>query len=76
MGTPNYVMTKDYRIFVVGKQEYRTIPEGTFVRPIEQCYIPKHTKDIWDKWFTPVLEVYTYSTYGILPIPRKYIRQV
>lgn len=71
--TPNYQLSEDYTYFV-GAMDTRTLPQGTFVRPIELTYVPKHITE-GNKIFSKDTEVYCYTRYGILAIPRKIIRE-
>lgn len=75
MSTPDYVLKEEYR-FSVGPQDVRVLPAGTFVRPIELYYVPKHVVDNPDyRHFNKHEEVFCYTRYGIIPIPRKHIRR-
>lgn len=70
--TPNYVLQEDHS-FNQGTQDVRTLPAGTFVRPIEFRYLPRH---ITDKNQEYERSVYCYTRYGIISIPRHKIREV
>lgn len=70
MKTPDYVLT-DVFTYKDG-----TLPAGTFVKPIQYCYLPQHVKDD-GRWGYVSLEdnVFCYCSLGIVPIPRKIVRQ-
>lgn len=73
--TPNYVLSEAH-VYSTGPMDTRTLPAGTFVRPIELTYVPKHvTEDPQNRWFDKEKDVYCYCHYGILAIPRKIIRE-
>lgn len=63
-------------MFNHGAYDVKTIPAGTFVRPIEYQYVPKHVKedDRWTRNFNPETEIYCHTSYGMVPVPRKSIR--
>lgn len=51
-----------------------TLPPGTFVKPIEDVYLPKHVKESLDyKYHDPKEVVFCYCSLGIIPIPKKII---
>ena len=72
---PNYITNTDVRI-TINITESVTVPAGTWVKPVEYYYVPKHIKDIpWWKHLNTEERVFTYSHYGFLPIPRKHISE-
>lgn len=76
--TPNYVLSEPfiYSVYGHGPMDSRTLEAGTFVRPIELYYVPKHvTEDPQNRGFDKAKEVYCYCHFGIIPIPRKIIRE-
>lgn len=76
--TPNYMLNAPYS-FECGQNAYdtKTLPEGTFVRPIEIQYVPAHILDN-KRWrsFNSSKEIFCYTHYGIIPIPREKIRKL
>ncbi len=49
---------------------------GTFVRPIDLKYVPKHiTDDERWKYFDKNTDVFCYYSGGIVPIPKALIRE-
>jgi hypothetical protein len=74
--TPNFITTEDYR-FMKSKWTEQILPAGSFVRPIELCWLPKHILDAdGHKWFNSETEVYAYCSWGIIAIPKKIMRKV
>lgn len=67
--TPNYRLISDYSISV-GLSESKTIPGGSFVRPIKTCYLPQHVLDDsrWKAYLTPRY-IFCHTKYGTIPIP-------
>lgn len=76
MATPDFITTEDVTI---SKDiwDQKTIPKGTFVRPISFYYVPQHVIDSPDnKFFQPLLEVFAYTPIGIKLLPINKIRKV
>lgn len=73
--TPNYVLTRDFMVAQNGR-DYKKLPCGSFVRPIELRYVPQHViDDPLNTFFDVKLEVYCYTRYGLISIPKKDIRE-
>lgn len=75
--TPNYCLVSEYRI-VQGAAvvDAKILPAGTFVRPIDYYYVPLHVRE--DKrwaFFDRDKEVFCFTRWGIVPIPRDLIRE-
>ncbi len=75
--TSNYCLVSDHS-YNQGNSRYdlRILSAGTFVRPLELNYVPKHVIDD-ERWkaFDKTKEVFCYCRYGIVPIPRNLIRE-
>lgn len=73
---PDYALMEDFT-YKVGLWESKVMPAGTFLRPVELCYVPKHVVDDsrWSR-YDKINDIFCYSSYGFIPIPRKLIRQV
>jgi hypothetical protein len=72
--TPNYMLTEEVRFINYG--ETKTIPKGAFVRPIELKYVPKHVLDSPNnRFFNSATEVFAFTRYGIVAIPKSSIRE-
>lgn len=74
MKTPNYVLDSDFNI-PYGHHDVKTLPAGSFVRPLEFIYVPQHIKDE-NKWFNEHNDVYCYTKIGIIAIPKHQVREV
>jgi hypothetical protein len=72
--TPNYVITETHTFTAVGGSNSRTLPAGAFVRPIEVRYLPKHILDR-HRWYNIDSEVFVFTAYGIILIPRSIMRE-
>lgn len=70
--TPNYVLMEDVKIH--GSGDPQTLPAGTFIRPIDIRWVPKHIKDD-NLWFNEKKQVYCYTSLGIIPISLDVIRR-
>lgn len=79
MKTPNYVLKEEHKYPSAkgSMHDLKVLPIGSFVRPIEPQYVPKHVIDDerW-RWFAPKVEVFAYTSQGIIVIPRNIIREV
>ncbi len=52
------------------------LESGTFIRPIDISYVPKHiTSKNEYRFFDGRTEIYCYTRYGIIPIKRSNIRE-
>lgn len=73
--TPNYVLTEDFTVYA--KFSSNTIlPAGTFVRPIEVTWLPKHILELSEHlWFNPQKEIYVYTSAGIIIVPKDIVRK-
>ncbi len=73
--TPNYIISEAHS-YHVGSTDTRTLEAGTFVRPIELPYVPKHvTENPQNRCFNKETDIYCYCRFGIIPIPRKIVRE-
>ena len=76
MATPDYVLTEDYNHYV-GPHDTRILKAGSFVRPIEFEYLPKHITDNKDNaWAAKYSsKSFCYTFYGIILIPTELLRR-
>ena len=73
--TPNYALTEAHYI-PMGSLDAKTLPAGSFVRPIETRYVPAHVLESkLGKTFDEKLEIMCYTRFGIVPIPKNIIRE-
>lgn len=78
MATPNYAMHTEYSLPNYPGDDPIVLIKGSFVRPMELSYVPKHVKENprWVRIFNPTMDVFAYTYYGILPIPRNKFHQI
>ena len=72
---PNYILIAPHT-FGISPMDSKTLEAGTFVRPIELCYVPKHVLE--DKRWRGIGPdfVFAYTRYGIIPILKSRIKEV
>ena len=76
MKTPDYVLSEDFKK-LDANWEAKIIPAGTFVRPIDERYVPDHVKkDRLNMLMRTEHDVYCYTPMGIILIPFAIIRRV
>lgn len=76
MKTPNYVLTQDF-VAIFGVQDQKILPAGSFVKPVEFTYVPKHViEGPYGKSFNKRTDVFCYTRIGFISIPRAWIREV
>ena len=76
MPTPNYVLT-DVVYVNQGSSDSKHLPIGSFVRPIDSRYVPEHIlEDPRYRFFDKTNDIFCYTKYGIVSIPKAYLRQV
>lgn len=71
--TPNYVLVSEL-IVSIDFRSSKVLPEGSFVRPIDPRWIPKHIAEMYPG-FDKVNQVFAYTHYGIVVIPKTLMRQ-
>lgn len=73
--TPNYVLTEEFK-WGSGVDTF-TMEAGTFIRPIDERWVPKHvTNDVRTKVKGKDDTYCMTPRCGIVPIPKRIIRQV
>ncbi len=76
--TPFYITMEEFTIHT--KRGHNTLPVGSFVREISECYLPQYIREeeekkpLWDK-FVPETQMWVYCHYGILTLPRAILRK-
>jgi len=73
MQTPNYALIQDV-MCENGGADPKRLPAGSYVRPIEFKYVPKHITS-QHRFFDEETSVFCYTRYGIIPIARNLLRQ-
>lgn len=73
--TPNFCLSADF-MFSYDRHDTKTLPAGTFVRPLELQYVPQHVLDnpLW-RGFNKDKEVFVYTKFGILAVPKHIVRE-
>ena len=51
----------------------KMLPAGAYIKPINFYYISALTKERWPS-FNPETQVFCYTAYGIIPIPKSLVR--
>lgn len=75
MRLPEYQTTADHAHNLTA-QDQSTLPAGSFVIPLELCYVPKHVRDDRSRpYHDKEKNVYVYCRYGIVSIPKALIRR-
>jgi hypothetical protein len=75
MKTPLYITIEDHEVYL-GGGDIKTLPQGSFVKPIKFEYLPKHIKDRDNpSWFDPERYVYVYCHYGIVCVRWQILRK-
>lgn len=74
MSTPDYKLTEDFKYWV-NTQDCITMPAGTFVRPVEFCYLPKDIQDKNQFIKTDGKQVFCHTKIGLIPIPKQLLRR-
>lgn len=73
MRLPTYMLQEKYEI----PDSDNILPQGAFVKPIDDYYLPKHIKETNNYYWRNKEEVvYCYCHFGIIQIPRRLIRTV
>lgn len=77
---PNYILVESMQIIPSNggsHHDARTLPKGSFVRPIDLSYVPKHVLEQNEhRVFDPNSHAYCYTRFGIVIIPKAYYREV
>ncbi len=72
MALPTYITNEDFPI-----AQNKVLPVGSFVKPIDEYWLPKHIKDKPEHiWINRDKEIYCYCHFGIVILPIKIIRKV
>lgn len=68
--TPNWILNEEHSMHY-GSYDTKTLPEGTFARPLALEYVPQYVKELpINKHFDEEREVYCYTSIGIIRIPK------
>lgn len=70
--TPNYIIIQDISLGR-GAWSDKILKAGSFVRPIDVRYVPKHVLE-QHVYYNPNFEIFCYTRYGIVPIAKNLMR--
>lgn len=72
---PTYILKEPYRFGPL--HDMKEMPQGSFIRPIELCYVPKHCfSGPAATYYSKERDVFCYTHYGIIPIPKNLVVEV
>lgn len=77
--TPNYRLCEDYSFgssnYMSSVKDQKTIPAGSYVRPIKLEYLPNHVlEDHRWRYTNKDTHIFCYTRFGIVPIPKTHLR--
>lgn len=73
--TPNYIITERFTVSLT-PSDIQELPAGSYVRPIDYRYVPKHVKDDpKNKYYFENTDVFCYCKFGIILIKKDILRQ-
>ncbi len=76
MKVADHITKEEYKISD-GMYSSKTLPVGSFVKPIHEYYLPRHIKDSNEfKYWNRETHVFAYCHYGIVLIERRIIREI
>jgi hypothetical protein len=74
--TPNYVTTEEITLHSANGQASKVVEAGSFVKPVEYCYLPSHIKESTEgRRLNEELDVFCYCKCGFIVIPRNKLVQ-
>ncbi len=74
--TPNYALTEEHSVFRKNRTDPIVLPAGSFVRPLELCYVPKHVlEDPQWRYFDKEIEVFVFTKFGIVAVPKRLVKE-
>lgn len=75
--TVNYMLTQEVTVSNDwATKEMKVLPSGSFVSPVHFKYVPKHVLDNpKNKGFNENTEVFCYTKYGFVIVPKKALRE-
>ena len=72
--TQNYALREEHKIWTKDLDP-KVLPQGAFVQPMNLSYVPKHITEK-ASWFNEDTEVYCYTRFGIIALPKSLIMKV
>jgi hypothetical protein len=77
MKTPEYVTKEPWSYKKSFNTEPVNFPAGSFMKPIDPYYLPKHVLDSDEyRWSNKNTETFAYTRIGIIPVPKDLLRKV
>lgn len=74
MRITEYILSED---MVVDQSNNKTLPAGSFVKPIDPYWLPQHIKDTSNfKWMNKETQVFCYTALGMVLIPWEKLRAI
>lgn len=74
MKVQEYILKEAYSFGPLNDQ--RTLPSGSFVKPMNIAYVPKHCLKDNQFNYHPETDQFCFTRYGFIPIPKKLIMEV
>lgn len=72
--SPNFILSMPLQITHRGSSV--TLPYGTFIRPINDEYVPRHVFDKPEnKWYNSETHLFAYTWFGIIQIPKDAVKE-
>lgn len=78
MKIQEYLLKNDYTYYTyyTNQRHSKTIKAGTFLKPIDIRWVPKHIKEAKEnRYFNDKKQIFCYCHYGIIAIDRDNIRE-
>lgn len=70
--TSNYALSESHTFISGG--DSRTLPQGAFVSPIDIYYVPQFILEK-NPWFDKKVDIFCYTRFGMVPIPKHKVRE-
>lgn len=74
---PEFVLTEEYHLRVDTIGDPMILPQGSFVKPINNNYISKETrKKPINSWHNDNTDVFCFTRFGVVSLPKKIVREL
>lgn len=74
--TSNWALTEAFAVPNSGGYDTRTLPQGAFVSPVGERWVPKHVlEDPQHRWFDKKTETFAYCRFGFIRVPKRILRE-
>ncbi len=75
--SPNVRTKQDFQCFPPHSNDAITLPQHSFVKPVEEKYVPKHVIESVPKWrYNLEKDVFCHTKFGFVLIPRDILEAV